>query len=316
MIETYYVFELFQITKKIDNEYSILMELSSKNRENTQEYNYHLNNLYNYIIESIDYCSQFSIDTLQIMLTNFNKYNQKYPEEYCYYYGINVISYVIDKKEIDLRKEQKPSEYNEELNYEESEEDDEETIDTYEYEDSEEIPIENKYYLLYPDNLDDQYDEAMNIIYIAATRKVLLSITNIQTTTKRESEYRNRLLKIYHTYSKYDFLSSNIPLELMAIKAHFNPFLIFVSTDTDFSSLYYNQAIDLIRTMYEQDIKDTNEKIICENLFNTLCLEEILNYLDLEKIIKLRNFCYDLETKYHSNHYGKLCLLKINNHLK
>lgn len=312
MIETYYVFELFQLTNKIDTEYSNLMELSSKNRENTQEYNYHLNNLYNYIVESIDYCSRFSIDTLQIMLTKFNKDYQKYPEEYCYYYGSNIISYVMDKKEIDLRKEQD----NEELNDEESEDDDEETIDTYEYEDEEEIPIENNYYLTYPDNLDDQYDAAMNIIYIAATRKVLLSITNIQTTTKRESEYRNRLLKTYHTYSKYDFLSSNIPLELMAIKAHFNPFLIFVSTDTDFSSLYYNQAINLIRTMYEQDINDTNEKTICENLFNTFCLEEILNYLDLEKITKLRNFCYDLEAKYHSNHYGKLCLLKINNHLK
>ena len=134
-------------------------------------------------------------------------------DDYYYTAAMNAVSFVYNKKcAQDYSQEEQDEVVSEEI-FDEIYQDDEPDEEKY---------IDNDY----PEELDDYYDEAMGMIYLEATRKVITKIKSTYTTNEYEKKYKNRLLKEYNVYYKYDFLSSNIFLELISIKNRFDPFAI------------------------------------------------------------------------------------------
>lgn len=296
--------ELLDICKEVDYEYDVLMQLSEQNKEDTSDYEEHLELLNFYVLTGLEYCQNCPLNVLEKMLSNINKLTDANPDNYSYIAAANTISYVLDKKYIESRNSNQEENVDEDLDE-----------DCYECAD-EEIPEENKYFEEYPNELDDLYDEAMSIIYVNATRNVVKKLRNIKPQNEYETEYKKQLVKLYQTRYKYDYLASSISLELIAIKAHFNPFRIHIILDeTDYRPIYFNEAIGIIQNLYQRKNTHTNPEDVMEDYFSIECLEEIFRHLDIERLSKLKDLCQDLSISSPKNNYGDICLRKIKERL-
>lgn len=312
-----YCDKLILITSYSEEQYEVLRELSAKNKENTLEYTKTLERLYDNILISIDFCQQLSIGILRQMTLYLRELTHRYPDDNSYNIAYDTTALILDKKNIAARQKEEnnhpstPSheedEYLEEEGYLE------------EYNDSEEyegIPLEQVYQEDYPDELDDIYDEALSAIYTSSARSLFIRISKMPTTNQYELNYKKRLLKEYNTYYKYSFLSMNLYLELLAIKARFNPFKLYLVTDTEVSPIYYNEAIALAQNLFTRKKTNTNVEDVLEDMFDLTCFEQILNYLDMDQIQKLKEYTETLSEKSKSGSYGEECLSKIKKLLK
>lgn len=312
-----YCEELLEICIEIDYEYGALMELSSRNKESSQEYLNKLTQLYDNLQKTISFCGRISQEDLSLMANYLNKLKEKYPDDYKYCVAINVVAYIHDKKSIFKRKlmqeekEQSNDEFPEDNPEDEYYDEYSEDLDTLE-----DYPLEEKYLTDYPDELDDYYDEALSIIFLNATRKILQIIKATKATTTYEKKYKKRLLKEYKNYFRYDFLTSNVTLELLAVQAKFNPFLIDITTTEDYSPIYYNKAIEIIRQLFDKEKGNNSPEVICETLFDLTCFEEIMTYLDTDQISRLKEFTQELNDTYDTDNYGEYCISKIRKLLK
>lgn len=312
-----YCEELLEICIEIDYEYGALMELSSRNKESSQEYLNKLTQLYNNLQKTISFCGRISLEDLSLMANYLNKLKEKYSDDYKYCVAINVVAYIHDKKSIFKRKlmqeekEQANDEFPEENLEDEYYDGYSEDLDTLE-----DYPLEEKYLTDYPDELDDYYDEALSIIFLSATRKILQIIKDTKATNTYEKKYKKRLLKEYKNYFRYDFLTSNVILELLAVQAKFNPFLIDITTTEDYSPIYYNKAIEIIRQLFDKEKGNNSPEVICETLFDLTCFEEIMTYLDTDQISRLKEFTQELNDTYDTDNYGEYCISKIRKLLK
>ena len=296
--------ELLDICKEVDYEYDVLMQLSEQNKEDTSDYEEHLELLNFYVLTGLEYCQNCPLNVLEKMLSNINKLTAANPDNYSYIAAANTISYVLDKKYIESRNGNQEENVDEDLDE-----------DCYKCAD-EEIPEENKYFEEYPNELDDLYDEAMSIIYVNATRNVVKKLRNIKPQNEYETKYKKQLVKLYQTRYKYDYLASSISLELIAIKAHFNPFRIHIILDeTDYRPIYFNEAIGIIQNLYQRKNTHTNPEDVMEDYFSIECLEEIFRHLDIERLSKLKDMCQDLSISSPENNYGDICLRKIKERL-
>ena len=123
-------------------------------------------------------------------------------------------------------------------------------------------------------------------------------------------------MKEYNVYYKYDFLSSNIFLELISIKNRFDPFAINIEMAGDFSPLYYNQAIEIITDLYGKNRSNTSPTAVCEDLFSVSVVETIIDLLDVDRLNKLKEFCEEKSSKYNKFNYGNICYVKLKQKLK
>ncbi|MCI6847263.1 MAG: hypothetical protein MR835_00190 [Erysipelotrichaceae bacterium] len=296
--------ELFKITKSIDDNYEELICLSKNNKEDSKEYNDTLITLYRNVESSVVFCQNQSIETLQEMIRKINIKMKTNLDGYYYYTAaMNAVSFVYNKKcAQDYSQEEQDEVVSEEI-FDEIYQDDEPTEEKY---------IDNDY----PEELDDYYDEAMGMIYLEATRKVITKIKSTYTTNEYEKKYKNRLLKEYNVYYKYDFLSSNIFLELISIKNRFDPFAINIEMAGDFSPLYYNQAIEMITDLYGKNRSNTSPTAVCEDLFSVSVVETIIDLLDVDRLNKLKEFCEEKSSKYNKFNYGNICYVKLKQKLK
>ncbi len=326
--------KLIDLCMEIDFEYDILMDLSEKNKENTKDYTNNIHVLKELMESAINYCITFKVDELQNMLYYVSEKLEETENGYYYEIASSIIDYTLNKKYKEERKDleenvvKEPNEYDEDYDeitdtedcdeeykdYDEitdTENYDEEYDEEYEetYPDEIEIDYENKWLETYPDYLDDYYDEAMGIIYTSAARKMFIELINLKPKNKKEKKLQNKLLKLYQTQYRYDFLTRNVSLELMSIDAKFNPFRIYVCTDDDYSPLYFNESINILKSICNKNIDNLDEEDL-EDSFEIMCLFEMLDYLDIEQLNKLKEacveFCYSK-----SNTLGQLCLSKI-----
>lgn len=308
-----YCDKLISLTSYSSEQYEILYALSAKNKENTSEYTETLEKLYDTILVSFAFCQKIPIDILRKMTLYLNELIRKYPDDNSYNIAYDTAAVTLDKMNIALRnnhKDESQADSYQEL-YEEESFDDYE--DSEEYED---IPLEQTYQEDYPDELDDIYDEALGAIYASATRIVFTRIINMPTTNKYELNYKKRLLKEYNTYYKYSFLSMNAYLEILAIKARFNPFKLYLVTDTEVSSIYYNEALSLSQALFTRKKTNTNVEDVLEDMFDLTCFEQMLSYLNIDQIQKLKDYTESLSKINKSGNYGEECLSKIKKLLK
>lgn len=289
--------KLINICREIDFEYDVLMELSEKKQEHTKNYLNEVNKLKTLMNTAIEYCNNFSIQTLQNMLYYINEKLEKFEPLYYYEIANSIIDYVLNQKYIMTR-----------ISEPEMEED-EYIYDEIPLNESE-IEEANRWLETYPDELDDQYDEAMGIIYTNVARKIFIELLNLNPKNKKEKELQLKLLKSYISKYKYDFLTKNVALELMSIDAKFNPFNIFIYTNEDFSSLYFNESIDILRTICNRKISSLDPESLDES-FEIMCLFEMIEYLNSEQLNKLKIACTEFTTSKNPNTLGKICLAKI-----
>ena len=306
-----YCDKLILITSYSEEQYEVLRELSAKNKEYTKT----LERLYDNILISIDFCQQLSIDILRQMTLYLSELTHRYPDDNSYNIAYDTAALILDKKNIAARQKAENNHPNATSHEEYPEEDEypEEYDDSIEYED---IPLEQAYQEDYPDELDDIYDEALSAIYTSSARLLFIHISKMPTTNQYELNYKKRLLKEYNTYYKYSFLSMNIYLELLAIKARFNPFKLYLVTDIEVSPIYYNEAIALAQNLFTRKKTNTNVEDVLEDMFDLTCFEQILNYLDMDQIQKLKEYTETLSEKSKSGSYGEECLSKIKKLLK
>lgn len=348
-----YVIGLIDICKEIDFEYDKLMELSEKNQEKTQNYENHLSLVESYLQVAIEYCYKFSVEDLQKILNFINKLVRDNPDGFGYNTSCKIVDYVLVKKhiankeawvendgmeneelfdddvyeeysdddvleelfdEMDFSFDDNEDVYVDEVIYDEEIYDDEfDEIDSFDGEeiyDSDDLDIED-----YPEELDDFYDEAMNIIYVRAARNLISQLLDIDVHNEDEKRYRAQLIALYQTEFKYDFLSSSVSLELISIKAHFNPFRMFFTTDMDFRAIYFNEVLNNIRILYERDCEDVSQRNVLEDYFIILCIDEMLNFLDHDRLLKLKDACNMLNERVSLDEYTDICLRKIRERL-
>ena len=288
---------LIDICREIDFEYDVLMDLSEKNKENTVDYTNNLCKLRRLLDKSIEYCRTFSVETLQNMLYYITEKLGEF--ESCYYYEIasSIIDHVLNKYYIEQRTG------TDDTNEEETEYDDAPLNES-------EVEEANRWLEAYPDYLDDYYDEAMGIIYTSVARKIFIELINLKPETKKEKELQIKLLKLYNSKYKYDFLTKSVSLELMAVDARFNPFRIYIHADEEFSSMYFNESIDILKTICNRRISSLDTESL-EDCFEIMCLFEMLDYLNIEQLNKLKEACIEFTNSKSPNTLGKLCLSKL-----
>ena len=114
--------KISEITSDIDNEYGLLIELSEKGKENTEEYNKNLDILFKLVEKLLSSCYQIPYDALEQILNYFNKKIKTNSDNYAYEIAIKTISYVLDKKSFDLEESEDVVEYAESSLEEASEE--------------------------------------------------------------------------------------------------------------------------------------------------------------------------------------------------
>lgn len=337
-----YVDELIDICKEIDFEYDKLMELSEKNREKTVDYENHLSLVESYLQVAIEYSYKFSIEDLKNVLNCINKLIRNNQNGFGFDTSYRIVSYVLGKKYIanrdlscsvdeengymddeeytdreviveDLFNEMGFDFDDEEVSYDDEEiyDDDsaEESFDEDIVEDiyeQEDLGMED-----YPEELDDFYDDAMSIIYVRASRNLIRQLLNMEVHNEDEKRYRAQLIVLYQTRFKYDFLSSSVSLELISIKAHFNPFKMFFTSDMDFRAIYFNEILNIIRVFYERDCDNVSQEDILEDYFTILCINEMLDCLDHDRLLKLRDACNMLDGRFSLDEYSEICLRKI-----
>ena len=296
--------KISEITYDINNEYGLLMELSVSGKENTEEYNKNLDKLFKLVEKLLSSCYQIPYENLEQILNYFNKKINTNSDNYAYEIAIKTISYVLDKKSFDLEESEDVVEYAE-SSLEEA---------------SEELYEENPVLEDVPENLEYYYYEAMSVIYAEAAKKTYLSIAKEKTNNNHEKTYKKELLSSFYTYYKYDFLSSNVLLELISIKSKFNPFAININVIGDFSPLYYNEAINLLDVITKSNYSSVDIDNVINNLFDVSCLEIILSRLDTDRLLKLKDYCLSLsKEKDPTNNlptYNEICLNKIKKYIK
>ena len=296
--------KISEITYDIDNEYGLLIELSEKGKENTEEYNKNLDILFKLVEKLLSNCYQIPYDSLEQILNYFNKKINTNSDNYAYEIAIKTISYVLDKKSFNLEESSNEVEYDESFLEEVPEE-------LYE-----EDPVLEDV----PEKLEYYYYEAMSVIYAEATKKTYLSIAKEKTNNNHEKTYKKELLSSFYTYYKYYFLSSNVLLELISIKSKFNPFLININVLGDFSPLYYNEAINLLDIINKSNYSLVDIDNVINNLFDVSCLEMILSRLDTDRLLKLKDYCLTIsKEKDPTNNlptYNEICLNKIKKYIK
>ena len=114
--------KISEITYDIDNEYGLLIELSEKGKENTEEYNKNLDILFKLVEKLLSNCYQIPYENLEQILNYFNKKIKTNSDNYAYEIAIKTISYVLDKKSFDLEESEDVVEYAESSLEEASEE--------------------------------------------------------------------------------------------------------------------------------------------------------------------------------------------------
>lgn len=304
MSEMLCIDELLSISKNIDDCYEKLMYLSRMNKEESDEYNSCLRLLHFNVMKSVVFCETQSVETLQKMVQILNVKIKDNPDDYYYSAAMNAVSFVLNEKLVDSSSK---------CEQDECMEMDEMIDETYQ---DEMVDYEKYFEDDYEEELDSYYDEAMSMIYLEATKKVITRIKSTYVTNDYESNYKKMLLKEYKEYYKYDFLSSNILLELKAINSRFNPFNIDIKIDRDYSPLYYNQAIEVISYLYDRSRNNTSPTEVCEDLFSVLVVETIVDLLDDDRLNKLNELCEEKSSKYNLSNYGDICHIKVKQKLK
>lgn len=288
--------ELLEISKDISNKYKKLGNLSIKNMENTSEYRSTVSELDECFLATSSICDELDFDTVDSLLSKLSNKS-------------------LNGSEYDIANDLLYTRYKEilyEMRNDDKDIDPTEFIDfiVYNSDFAKKYNIESFLEEMNPDTYE-YFDLAITCIYIRAIQRMKHLIYNTPTYNESEKEISRRLIEDFKV-AKYDFFTVNHFFEITALESAFD---IDKLEDEDmpkidFSSIFSNYAIYLLGEIYclgiASDPSTTNDA-----LFLNLCFEEIINYLDKERLIRLQNFMNGFEQSILSSFYISNCYRKI-----
>ena len=282
---------LLNLSSMIVDKFEILASLSYHDHENSLQYEEHYNELKEYMNTEAVIVNNLSLEDLNQIFKELPKYDDN-TDGY-----IRLHIYIDDKiNELLLKNDE------EDLENDISEEEELEVL-----EDDEEV---EKYYIEEEEN--EKYSGiVMDNIAIIVLKKMYDRINNTIADNKGDNKYKRRLLKELKSF-KYWVLSIDRHLECIGIDYKFdiNKIPELGNPKIDTSSICHNDCVDLIERMYNNSKIDYEPTVISEVLFNFMCFEEFLKYIDDESVNKLIELCDELSINKDS-YYGNIVKEKL-----
>ena len=292
---------LLNLSQLILDEIDVLANLSYRDKENTEQFNDHVNDISNYLNQERIILNNISLDNLLNIFKELKQYDDD-SDAYlrCYVLVEDKIEELYNDKEEDNDYER----YNEL-------EDNIENDDTQkENEDDATIFLE-KYHV------DEEENEkyAIKVLDNVATiviKRMLSRIENTITDNKKDNKYKKLLIRNFKKF-KYFYFTLDNELEILGAKYKFNINNIPMpySYNIDISKIFHNQCVTILDKLYSSKEIDYNPDNMEEALFNMMLLEEYLKGIDEESINKLIELTDELEVKYGHNFYGNIAKNKV-----
>ena len=304
-----------------------LTDLSAKDLEDSQIFKNNiikLNELLNKESVIINTLSLEKINKFQKILLSNDKHDDT---EVAFNRLFQLIQDKLDERDNNLLFNQKDDndELNEEDTYEDIDNEDDLDIELESKDNSnediitddtkDEIAIIDDYYM---DSfeLDKYLMHVIDRISIIVIKKMYQRINNTKDDTKAETKYKKQLLKYLKEF-KYYIFTLDYKLERLGATYSFNIDSLpdIPEIDKDLSSLYHNQCINILDNLYSSDITIRKKADILRLLYDLMCLEEYINYLNTESLNKLLSFCEKLETITKEQTFGTYGKQKIKQRL-
>lgn len=289
---------LIQVSDLIIKEIDILANLSYMYKEDTNEFKEHVNIIKEYLNKERIILNNIDIDILKKVHEYLSK-NDDLSDGYARTY-IEVTNKLNELMDDDS--------YNEE----ESNEEDNINIEDNNLED-----ISTEYDLLtnYMEDTSDisQYEDSIvDYISTLAIKKMLSRINNTYTDNKNDLKYKKRLSRYFNHFKYYYFTLDN-RLERLGATYSFNieRMPIIPIKNIDSTNVYNNECVSIINNLYLLNNTEYDLEKISIALFESLCLEEYINNLDIDKLNKLLDLCNNLDNLYKDSFYGNIAKNKI-----
>ena len=289
---------LINISQKIIDEFEVLSILSYHDKENTKEFDDHIENVKSFMNSEAVILNNLDLETLYEIYKILPKYDDG---EMAY-----------ERTHINILDKIDALQYENELDtniLDEIDDEDNPNIND-SNEDDNQIDLE-KYYL---DDIENEkyQSQFMNYINIFVLKTIYDRINNTNANNKNDSKYKKRLLKHLKTF-KYLVFAENLEMEKMGINYRFNiskmPYLN--APNIDASIISYNHCISLLEKLYNPLDGDDELDDMMIRLFNMMSFETYLNNVDDDNLDKLLSVCNELKSISKNNYFGETAKNKI-----
>ena len=152
----------------------------------------------------------------------------------------------------------------------------------------------------------------INFINILVLKTMRKRIKEIPTDNKNDYYYKQNLLRHFNIF-KYIILSQNNGLKHLGLEFRFNVDIIpYLETpDVDLATTAYNHCITILDKLYNPPSSEDNYNDTSISLFNMMCLEAYLNYVNPKDLINLSILCDNLKKESANRYYGNIAHNKI-----
>ena len=279
---------LLSLSELILEEMDALEILSYYNRENTPDFDKHINTVSMLLNQEKVILNNLSIDEVKEIYKILPSYDNDTDEfDRC---SINIsdkLDNIIDEEynDIDIEEE-------------------------YESDTTEDDILEK--YMVETDISAKDTVKIINNLATVVIKKMLKRIDMTSTDNKNDYKYKKKLMRYFNKF-KYYYFKLDINLENLGVKCRFNvdkiptPFKI----DKDYSSLSNNECVTLLDKLYTFRNNDFDLEDMSFGLFNMMLFDEFSKELSDEDINNLIMLCEDLKNKYGDSLYGDIAYKKL-----
>ena len=303
---------LLFISDQICEIYETMFKLSMTDQEESKLYNSNIEFFENYISQETTLLDNLSeADLITIMKNLYDGSFQDAAINRCYetikYYFLDKYptnKSVVDEiegilEESDYQTEESIDDIDEEIDEEIGEADDEKQgWLKMEYEDESNVSEYANYVTLRTE---------INVI-----KNLYQHIKNTEADNKIDAKYKKELLKQFKGF-KCDFFFQNRDTEKLGIACHFdiNKLPNLPELMEDFTSIYYNECLDILDDLYLMPSEERDAYTILETLFDMLCFDEYIKELTHEQIDRLIETCHRIEATLSKSYFGNVGLQKL-----
>lgn len=315
---------LLSISEQICIEEEALSDMSAMDLENTEKFNNHIQKL-------LSLLDKESIIINSLSLEKINKFqqilfsNDKHDDTAV---AFNRLFQLIQDK-LDERENNIPKNINnndEDNSPKEDIEDDDELETELIEKEPEDIVIPDKFknevailddYYMDTFNLEKYLPHIIDRISIIVAKKMYQRINNTNAETKLESKYKKKLLKYLKEF-KYYIFTLDYKLERLGATHNYNIEAIpnIPEIKEDLTPLYHNQTINMLDSLYSSDISIRKPADILRLLYELMCLEEYIKYLDDKSLNNILAFCEDIEEMIKNPNFGSYGKTRIKERLR
>ena len=294
--------EILLISRNINDIYNVLIELSYRNLEDTEQFLDNLEDLDYYFTEEDNLYGNLDIDTVRRLLIFF-KEESHYDDDALR--GYDKLDERYEELLEDLEQEYLDSEKNNE----------EENLFDINYINDEESHLDS-YFEEIPDYLYKYRYVLLNNIYIDAVKNMITSLDNMIPIDMNEKVFISILKNSFRMF-KYDYLTINTLYEKLSLSSRFNPSnmeeqIIPIEYDyLDSIPIYYNETLKIIELIYDSRLEKMDDENTLKLLFYNSVLDLLLIHLDYDRLTNLENYIDDIDKTFNKNFHGEICLSKI-----